>query len=501
MFNKIINTYGFIVLSCTVILLWLILKALWQRVTSKYAMIYCPSNVPIFGSVLCVKSDSHEIYKQQREFGIKGNHLYMLWMGWMPLIFSEKAEYAKVILGGQANLRKSFTYNFLHEWLNTGLLTSYGEKWKHRRRIITRSFHFSILKEFVPIFEKQAQILVDKFMCAANENKVIDVQAPLSLMALESMCETSLGISNAKNEKAENYVKAIGTLGYEIRTRFFKPWLWPYYIYILTSYGKRFYETLKCVHEYTIHAISRRITIHNEMGYHCDGKVTNKPSTGKRNVSFIDTLIDSYQQGDITIEGIREEVDTFVFEGHDTTSSGITFCLYMLGIYTQYQRALQDEIDKAEGKNVIEIIQNVDFFDCVIKESLRLYPPVSGIGRLMDEDVAIDGQIIYKGTNVIVSIMGLQRNEEYWEDPLIFNPYRFAGNEYLHRNPYCYIPFSAGPRNCIGQKFAMLEIKICLYYVLKNFKFKSLQDKDEIELCTDMITLSQNGVLIKFERR
>ena len=98
MFNKIINTYGFIVLSCTVILLWLILKALWQRVTSKYAMIYCPSNVPIFGSVLCVKSDSHEIYKQHREFGIKGNHLYVLWMGWMPLIFSEKAEYAKVIL-------------------------------------------------------------------------------------------------------------------------------------------------------------------------------------------------------------------------------------------------------------------------------------------------------------------------------------------------------------------------------------------------------------------
>ena len=82
---------------------------------------------------------------------------------------------------------------------------------------------------------------------------------------------------------------------------------------------------------------------------------------------------------------------------------------------------------------------------------------------------------------------------------MTFNPYRFVGNEYLHRNPYYYIPFSAGPRNCTGRKFAMLEMKICLYYVLKNFKVTPLQEDGEIELCTDMITLSQNGVFITFE--
>lgn len=488
--------------ACGLISLWLVIKLIWSKITCKYGFIYCPSNVPIFGSTLYLKSDSHKLFKQHEELR-QANHIYLLWVSWNPTIIVDKTEYAKVVLGSQVNLRKSHTYDFLHEWLNTGLLISRGLKWKHRRRLITPSYHFSILNEFVPILEKHAQGLVEKFSIAANEAKTIDVQPILSLMTLEAICETSMGIDNSIDENAVGYIESIGKIGYHIRYRAYTPWLWPHYIYILSSAGKDYYQSLNNLHNFTVNAINKRISVHAQMGQHSNGSTCQDTDDikKKRNICFIDTLIDSYQKGDIDMDGIREEVDTFVFEGHDTTSSGITFCLYMLGIYRQYQRALQDEIDKAEGKNVIEIIQNVEFLDCVIKESLRLYPPVSGIGRLMDEDVAIDGQIIYKGTNVIVSIMGLQRNEEYWEDPLIFNPYRFAGNEYLHRNPYCYIPFSAGPRNCIGQKFAMLEIKICLYYVLKNFKFKSLQDEDEIELCTDMITLSRNGVLIKFEKR
>ena len=491
--------YGSILL-CTVICFYLILKVVWGRITSKYASIYCPSNVPIFGSLLCLELDSPKLHKQLQEFTMRGNNLSVLWFAWKPSVRSAKSEHAKVVLGSQLHLQKAFLYDFLHEWLNTGLLTSYGEKWNHRRRLITPAFHFSILNEFVPIFEKQAQILVDKFMSAANEKKVIDVQVPLSLMTLESMCETSLGISNSADRKAEEYVKTISTLGHQLRIRAFQPLYWSSYIYSLTSYGKQFYKSLKSIHEYTSSAINKRIAIHSETEQ-LNYTVIDKKSRTKRNVCFIDTLIESYQKGDIDIDGIREEVDTFVFEGHDTTSSGLTFCLYMLGIYKEHQKTLQEEIDEAEGENILEIIQKLKLLDCVIKESLRLYPPVAAIGRRMEEDTVIGGQTFYKDTTIVINIFGLHRNEEYWENPLKFNPYRFMGDEFQQRNPYCYIPFSAGPRNCIGQKFALLEVKICLYYVLKTFNLTSIQAENEIELCTDMITLSQNGVLIKFETR
>ena len=493
--------YGGFILLCIGICFYLILKVVWGRITSKYASIYCPSNVPIFGSLLCLELDSLKLHKQWNEIDMRGNHLAVLWLAWKPTIRSAKPEHAKMVLGNQLHMEKAFFYNFLHEWLNTGLLTSYGEKWNHRRRLITPAFHFSILNEFVPVFEKQAQILVDKFMSAANEKKVIDVQVPLSLMTLESMCETSLGISNSTDKEAEDYVKTIGTLGHHLLVRTFQPLFWSSYIYSLTSYGKQFYKSLKSIHEYTISAINKRIAIHSENEKLNNYTVIDKASRTKRNVCFIDTLIESYQKGDIDIDGIREEVDTFVFEGHDTTSSGLTFCLYMLGIYKEHQKTLQEEIDEAEGENILEIIQKLKFLDCVIKESLRLYPPVAAIGRRMEEDTVIGGQTFYKDTTIVINIFGLHRNEEYWENPLKFNPYRFMGDEFQQRNPYCYIPFSAGPRNCIGQKFALLEVKICLYYVLKTFNLTSIQAENEIELCTDMITLSRNGVLIKFERR
>ena len=493
--------YGGFILLCIGICFYLILKVVWGRITSKYASMYCPSNVPIFGSLLCLELDSLKLHKQWNEIDMRGNHLAVLWLAWKPTIRSAKSEHAKMVLGNQLHMEKAFFYNFLHEWLNTGLLTSYGEKWNHRRRLITPAFHFSILNEFVPIFEKQAQILVDKFMSAANEKKVIDVQVPLSLMTLESMCETSLGISNSTDKEAEDYVKTVSTLGHHLLVRTFQPLFWSSYIYSLTSYGKQFYKSLKSIHEYTISAINKRIAIHSENEQLNNYTVTDKASRTKRNVCFIDTLIESYQKGDIDIDGIREEVDTFVFEGHDTTSSGLTFCLYLLGIYKEHQKTLQEEIDEAEGENILEIIQKLKLLDCVIKESLRLYPPVAAIGRRMEEDTVIGGQTFYKDTTIVINIFGLHRNEEYWENPLKFNPYRFMGDEFQQRNPYCYIPFSAGPRNCIGQKFALLEVKICLYYVLKTFNLTSIQAENEIELCTDMITLSRNGVLIKFERR
>ena len=493
--------YGGFILLCIGICFYLILKVVWGRITSKYASMYCPSNVPIFGSLLCLELDSLKLHKQWNEIDMRGNHLAVLWLAWKPTIRSAKSEHAKMVLGNQLHMEKAFFYNFLHEWLNTGLLTSYGEKWNHRRRLITPAFHFSILNEFVPIFEKQAQILVDKFMSAANEKKIIDVQVPLSLMTLESMCETSLGISNSTDKEAEDYVKTVGTLGHHLLVRTFQPLFWSSYIYSLTSYGKQFYKSLKSIHEYTISAINKRIAIHSENEQLNNYTVTDKASRTKRNVCFIDTLIESYQKGDIDIDGIREEVDTFVFEGHDTTSSGLTFCLYLLGIYKEHQKTLQEEIDEAEGENILEIIQKLKLLDCVIKESLRLYPPVAAIGRRMEEDTVIGGQTFYKDTTIVINIFGLHRNEEYWENPLKFNPYRFMGDEFQQRNPYCYIPFSAGPRNCIGQKFALLEVKICLYYVLKTFNLTSIQAEKEIELCTDMITLSRNGVLIKFERR
>ena len=98
--------YGSILL-CTVICFYLILKVVWGRITSKYASIYCPSNVPIFGSLLCLELDSPKLHKQLQEFTMRGNNLSVLWFAWKPSVRSAKSEHAKVVLGSQLHLQKA----------------------------------------------------------------------------------------------------------------------------------------------------------------------------------------------------------------------------------------------------------------------------------------------------------------------------------------------------------------------------------------------------------
>lgn len=317
------------------------------------------------------------------------------------------------------------------------------------------------------------------------------------------MCETSMGVNVSGQEAGTKYVEAVRRLNQQLQRRQRTPYLWPDFIYRHTSYGKIYHESLNYVHKYTTDVINRRIDEQTESETAKNNfSLTSEQSyqtDDKKSICFIDTLLSSYQAGEIDIDGIREEVDTFIFEGHDTTSAAISFCLHLLGRHPEHQKTLQDEIENVEGKDVFEKVKNMKFLDLCLKEILRLYPPVPLIARELEEDTVIDGHKIYKNTDVAVAILWLHRNDKYWEEPTKFDPYRFTQKNLEERDPFSYVPFSAGPRNCIGQRFALLEAKIYIFYILKNFNLRSSQKEDDIELCMEIIMKSKNGLMIDFE--
>lgn len=141
------------------------------------------------------------------------------------------------------------------------------------------------------------------------------------------------------------------------------------------------------------------------------------------------------------------------------------------------------------------------YLERVIKESMRLYPPVPFIGRTLSEDIEIDKYKIPKGTMVTVGIYYLHRDPNVFPNPEKFDPDRFLTENTKGRHPYAYLPFSAGPRNCVGQKFAMYEEKSVLSSVIRNFKLSSVQQRDEISLVSELILKTHNGINVKLQRR
>ncbi|RXG57808.1 cytochrome P450 4V2 [Armadillidium vulgare] len=219
-------------------------------------------------------------------------------------------------------------------------------------------------------------------------------------------------------------------------------------------------------------------------------------------MSFLDLLLEYSEDHEIlSDEDIREEVDTFMFEGHDTTAASVNWTLYLLGQHPEIQDKAYEEIESIFGSSDRDAtssdIREMKYLECCIKESLRLFPSVPAFGRELNEDVIIDGYTVPKGTSTMIFVYQLHRDPEVFPDPNTYKPERFFPENYANRSPYAYIPFSAGPRNCIGQKFALMEEKVILSTFLRKYRVESILKMEELNVAPEVILRNETENLMK----
>lgn len=139
--------------------------------------------------------------------------------------------------------------------------------------------------------------------------------------------------------------------------------------------------------------------------------------------------------------------------------------------------------------------------DRVMKECIRVYPTIFSVSRRLIEDIQVDGYLIPAGTTVGIGIWGVSRDERYFPDPEKFDPDRWLPENSQNRHPYAHIPFSAGPRNCIGQKFAQLEEKTMLSIFIRKYKFKSIDSRKDVKIIAELVARPYPGIRLKLEKR
>ncbi|KAG8436951.1 hypothetical protein GDO86_007870 [Hymenochirus boettgeri] len=186
-----------------------------------------------------------------------------------------------------------------------------------------------------------------------------------------------------------------------------------------------------------------------------------------------------------------------MFEGHDTTASGISWILYCMAAYPEHQQKCRDEINKLLGERKTmewDDLNKIPYTTMCIKESLRLYPPVPAVSRDLVKPVTFfDGQFLPAGTLVTLQIYAVHRNPSVWKDPEVFDPLRFLPENSSKRHSHAFVPFAAGPRNCIGQNFAMNEMKVAVALTLKRFELSPDHSKPPLKQ-PQLVLRSKNGI-------
>ncbi|XP_029660937.1 cytochrome P450 4C1-like [Formica exsecta] len=431
--------------------------------------------------------------------------IFIYWIGLKPLISIYKPEILEIILPSTVNIEKGFPYYMMESWLGKGLLTSTGKQWNHDRKLITPTFHFSILDQFAVIMSEKAEILT-KYLereIAKNPEKAINIFPFANNVALDVICETAMGVDVHAQESETKYTTTIHRTSKLIFDRFIQPWYWSDWLYDIMPSGKEHKSLVNIIHTFTKEVI-RKKKIARQSGNRST-KSENEDDEldiGKRRrKAFLDLLLDQNEKDEtpLTDDELRAQVDTFMFEGHDTTAVAITWTLFN---NLEHQEKVHEELEEVfkDSKTPASVkeLSQLKYLERIIKETLRIFPSVPIITRKLVEDVKIGDYTLPKDATVMLEIALTHLNPEVWSDPNKFDPDRFLPDNSKHRNPYAYIPFSAGPRNCIGQRFALLEEKAILTAILRKWKVKSVKTTDTVQYGLTLIYRPCEEIFIHF---
>lgn len=387
-------------------------------------------------------------------------------------------------------------YRYLKDWIGDGLLISEGRKWERNRRLLTPGFHFDILKPYVLIYNKVTDKFLNKLQRYADNKEAVDIFPHVALATLDTILRCAFSYEGNIQEQGDHhpYVNAVNRLSYLTLSRCLKPWFQIDTIHMLSNEGKEMRKLCQYSHEFSDQIIKER-----KQTLLRDGPPT------KRHLDFLDILLMAKDENGVGLSDldIRDEVDTFLFEGHDTTASAISWAIYCLGRYPMEQEIVHKEISTLLGntQNISwENLQNLPRLTAFVKESMRMYSPVPGTVRRLTSPMKFGNVVLPAGVHVDINIHMIHHHPDVWPDHEVFKPERFLKEDITDRHPYSYLPFAAGSRNCIGQHFAMNELRVVVGRFIQRYKV-CLVENHKYEINPELIMRAKFGIPVKLESR
>ena len=349
-----------------------------------------------------------------------------------------------VLLTRRDNYVKGVGLERVRMLLGNGLIVSDGEVWARQRRLVQPAFHSAVIRGFAPMVESRNAALVERWAAKAARGETIDVTHELSTVSLDIVLRALFGSDLDRLVASEGH-NPFDLLADESRRDL--------------VFAARFRALTRCV----------RAII--------DSRRQAADDAGDRSErDFLSMLMAARDKHNgaapMSDRALLDEVMTLIVAGHETTASTLNWTWYLLASHPEVQEQVHTTLGDAAAASPATDDAGLGsgFIDQVLQEALRLYPPVWLFTRRALQDDTIGGFHVGAGTDVFICPYLLHRHPAHWHRPEAFEPDRFAAAAVAARHRFAYLPFSAGPRFCIGSGFAMAEMATHVRQVTRRFR-------------------------------
>ena len=363
-------------------------------------------------------------------------------------------------------------------FLGKGLLTTHGEAWRTQRRLIQKGFDRKQLEALSSIMQDSLAESLLEFDRQARLGPV-DIYPHLMKMTFAMVARSLFG-AKLKDEDIDLVSHTISTVQEFIVRQTLQPYLNPWF------------------------AASGQLRKHEEMRARADGILMEYIKRRRRQTpghDLLQTLMDArYSDGEgMSDELVLSESMQLLVAGHETSSNGLSWLLYLLSSRPDCLERVRQEFDSVLGDAPLTHadVPRLGFTTQVILEGLRLYPPFWMIDRMAVADDRIGDLDIPRGSTVIVYVYGAHHAPRYWESPETFDPERFTPGNAKRHTPFTHLPFGGGPRGCIGGNYAMLQILMILSDLLRRYDLQ-LTPGQTIEPRPMVILRPKHGIRMTF---